>query len=258
MPRFVLLLVLVWLALFGAAERAEAKAYRAEKTASGVFANPPPDHAWESEPQANDARRVDAVTYGETASGRPFFANGDPVNRFDPDGRFGKDIWGNPYDRNLRLTMYDDEGNLLGYRRATQEEAAEWQARFQDGLQRGLDAYMAGLLDRVDQSLSYYDTNTGRLVLTAELAAMLLTDGAAARYMGPQMTQLQLNQMAGRVGEAQARILLERQGMEILGEHVTARVGGEIRYIDKLVSTPSGKQVVAVEVKAGNAIRGAD
>jgi RHS repeat-associated protein len=25
------------------------------------------------------------------------FANGDPVNRFDPDGRFSKDIWGNPY-----------------------------------------------------------------------------------------------------------------------------------------------------------------
>lgn len=114
MPRFVLLLVLVCLALFGAGNRAEARVSAGQKTASGVFANPPPGHVGENEPQANEAHRVDAAVYGKTASGRgnflspdPFghsssmslydYANGDPVNRFDPDGRFGKDIHGNPY-----------------------------------------------------------------------------------------------------------------------------------------------------------------
>ena len=36
------------------------------------------------------------------------FANGDPVNRFDPDGRFGKDIWGNPYPESLEMLRYRD------------------------------------------------------------------------------------------------------------------------------------------------------
>ena len=114
MPRFVLLLVLVCLALFGAGNRAEARVSAGQKTASGVFANPPPGHVGENEPQANEPHRVDAVVYGKTASGRgnflspdPFghasdmslygYANGDPVNRFDSDGRFSKDLWGNPY-----------------------------------------------------------------------------------------------------------------------------------------------------------------
>ncbi len=131
MPRFVLLLVLVCLALFGAGNRAEARVSAGQKTASGVFANPPPGHVGENEPQANEPHRVDAVVYGKTASGRgnflspdPFghasdmslyaFAHGDPVNSFDPDGRlatrnginpyhgqwrdgFGVDLWGNFY-----------------------------------------------------------------------------------------------------------------------------------------------------------------
>jgi hypothetical protein len=92
-PRLVVILLVCLFALLGAGNRAEAKVSAGQKTASGVFANPPPDHAWENQPQANDARRVDAVVYGKTASGRPFFANGDPVNGFDPDGRLAKKGW---------------------------------------------------------------------------------------------------------------------------------------------------------------------
>lgn len=36
------------------------------------------------------------------------FANGDPVNRFDADGRFGKDLWGNPYrNKDSAFTVAD-------------------------------------------------------------------------------------------------------------------------------------------------------
>ena len=180
------------------------------------------------------------------------------MNRFDPDGRFGKDINGNPYSKNAVYFPNEDGtyNKVTGYR--ADDYIAAIQSDFQNGSQRSMAAYYANLNAQLDHLVDrmYDDSAAHQFMTTLEIAAMVATDGLLARVGNPQMTQLQLNQMTGRVGEEQASILLGRQDIEILGEHVTARIDGEIRYIDKLARTP-GNQLVAVEVKAGDATRGA-
>jgi len=64
------------------------------------------------------------------------------------------------------------------------------------------------------------------------------------------------NKEQGQAGEEKVRIILEKSGVEILGEQVGIRIktplGDRIRIVDFLVVDKAGK-VIAVEVKTGNA-----
>jgi RHS repeat-associated protein len=128
------------------------------------------------------------------------FANGDPVNGFDPDGRFGKDANGNPYGlifrqqngqmdvffdylgntgsaNNLQLSLFDDAGN----RRFTTFEDYRNHAFHLMGmtadLAQGFGDNLLGQqaeIDRmVDRMTSRYDTGLGRLVTATDLSANL-------------------------------------------------------------------------------------
>jgi Holliday junction resolvase-like predicted endonuclease len=68
-----------------------------------------------------------------------------------------------------------------------------------------------------------------------------------------------INRAAGKAAEKAAEAILEEQGFEILGRQVAARVGNlGRRVIDLLVRERAvPKNVFAVEVKAGNAVRNA-
>jgi Holliday junction resolvase-like predicted endonuclease len=74
------------------------------------------------------------------------------------------------------------------------------------------------------------------------------TAGFSASFfsLGPE------NKAQGQWGEAQARELLEKSGLEILGEEVNIQVSGGRRIVDFLVRDSKGK-IYAVEVKTGNA-----
>ena len=68
--------------------------------------------------------------------------------------------------------------------------------------------------------------------------------------------QVQLNRISGLSAEGQAAQDLVAEGNTILGSRVGAQTSDGLRVIDHLVQTPSG-QIVAIEVKSGDAIRNA-
>ncbi len=68
--------------------------------------------------------------------------------------------------------------------------------------------------------------------------------------------QLAINRAAGEAAEATVKEQLEAEGYIILGSQVGARTSLGLRRIDHLVQTPKG-ELLAVEVKAGNAARDA-
>jgi RHS repeat-associated protein len=84
------------------------------------------------------------------------YCDGDPVNRFDPDGRFGKDLSGNPYDTNIRVPVYPPGGDGdVYYRPASQAEAAYYRAMMQgtgDQVSQGINQWMTNQTDRAFDS----------------------------------------------------------------------------------------------------------
>lgn len=71
---------------------------------------------------------------------------------------------------------------------------------------------------------------------------------------GKKVTTLAINKVVGRLAEKLVERNLVREGYEILGKQVTAKLAnGQIRYIDRLVRSPAG-DIMAVEVKSGGAI----
>jgi hypothetical protein len=68
--------------------------------------------------------------------------------------------------------------------------------------------------------------------------------------------QVILNRIAGREAERIVAGQLAQEGSTILGSQVAVRTSAGLRFIDHLITTPGG-QMIAVEVKSGNAVRSA-
>jgi hypothetical protein len=111
LPRLFLIFLVCLFALCGAGTRVEARLCAWPKTASGDFLHPSLDHAWAITPQSTGSHQVALVDWRETASGRPFFANGDPVNGFDPDGRLAK----KRNEEGLTQNDYQKIADLIGW-----------------------------------------------------------------------------------------------------------------------------------------------
>ncbi len=90
-------------------------------------------------------------------------------------------------------------------------------------------------------------------------AGLTLGFGSIARNM-ENATYLrnlpQMNRACGLAAETRVQQQLLAEGNTLLGAHVGARTSDGLRFIDRLVQTPSG-QMLAVEVKSGDAVRNA-
>ena len=74
------------------------------------------------------------------------------------------------------------------------------------------------------------------------------------RAAGKAVTTQSLNRVQGLLAERFVERQLIRDGYEVLGSQVTARLAnGDLRFIDKLVKSPTG-EIFGVEVKSGGSI----
>jgi RHS repeat-associated protein len=80
-----------------------------------------------------------------------------------------------------------------------------------------------------------------------------ITEAIGAKFI--LKSGVQANRAKGLVAEAKAAEDLIANGNKILGSHVSAQTSAGRRVIDHLIETPTG-QIIAIEVKSGNAVRG--
>lgn len=80
--------------------------------------------------------------------------------------------------------------------------------------------------------------------------------GALASQGATRAQVLAANRAAGAAAERLAARELVAEGNTILGSQVSIRTSAGLRRVDHLIQTPTG-QILAVEVKSGNAVRSA-
>jgi len=175
---------------------------------------------------------VDPVTAGSSGANfnRYWYGNNNPYAFADPDGRNAVTFIGG------LITESWNAVNGRGF----------------DG-----DMVMGALAD------GYNGEGDGFVSAAFQDATTLIPIGTALRGLQAAKniariakTGLQANRAAGKAAELLAAKELVAEGNILLGSQVAARTANGLRYIDHLIMTPAGK-IIAVEVKAGNAVRSA-
>jgi RHS repeat-associated protein len=171
------------------------------------------------------------------------FVENNPLSLIDPLGLQDED------DRELdaRLQVASTGSGMfadLGYGKEEKEQHDQIICEGKQALKKG--AKEIGKELAIQAAIMVTTEGLGNLARLAKFAK-----GAEATEVG-----VQANRTAGLAAEARAARDLTAEGNIILGSHVAARTSEGLRVIDHLIQTPSG-QIVAIEVKSGNAVRSA-
>ncbi len=175
---------------------------------------------------------VDPVTAGSSGANfnRYWYANNNPYAHVDPDGRNAVTFIGGVVTESWNaVNGRGFDGDMV-------------MGALADGYNGEGDGFV---------SAAFQDATTLIPVGTVLRGLQVLRNAGRAVQTG-----LQANRAAGKAAELLAAKELVAEGNILLGSQVAARTANGLRVIDHLIMTPAGK-IIAVEVKAGNAIRSA-